>query len=348
MNELISQNALPVPNAPITVRPATHDDLPWIDALHKKHSKQLGYATTKQFQEYLDLGGLLVAEQETMAQPIGYVMYRDRYLKRDELGVIYQLCVDPSAQRGLIGATLLKEVFERSAYGCRLFCCWCAQDLPANRFWEAMGFVPIAFRGGSTKKKRVHLFWQKKIVEGDTETRWWYPSKTEGGQMREDRLALPIPPGLHWSEPMPVIEVKEVPTPLKPAVPKKRVTTSKKQPVAEPPKPRMPMQFGPPPTAATPPTAPTDSGATASLPCPTPQQVPPLERFSGTEKKASRPKAPPIDPNLVRQARELRDRYLEHVNRPEHASLLESRAKYAVAKQLPAFDELPTMPRLAA
>ena len=53
----------------------------------------------------------------------------------NELGVIYQLCVAPGFQRGLIGASLIKAVFERSAYGCRLYCCWCAQDLDANYFW---------------------------------------------------------------------------------------------------------------------------------------------------------------------------------------------------------------------
>jgi GNAT superfamily N-acetyltransferase len=85
---------------------------------------------------------------------------RDRYLKRDELGVIFQLCVAPGRAARLIGAALVREVFERSAYGCKLYCCWCAQDLDANYFWESLGFVPIAFRAGSDKKQRVHIFWQ--------------------------------------------------------------------------------------------------------------------------------------------------------------------------------------------
>jgi hypothetical protein len=52
--------------------------------------------------------------------PVGYVISRDRYLKRDELGVIYQLCVAPGTQRKLVGASLIAEVFRRSAYGCKL------------------------------------------------------------------------------------------------------------------------------------------------------------------------------------------------------------------------------------
>ncbi|MGB7157971.1 MAG: hypothetical protein WBD40_07880, partial [Tepidisphaeraceae bacterium] len=89
---------------------------------------------------------------------LGYVIANDQYFKRDDVGIVYQMNVVPGYQRGLIGASLLKAQFERSAYGCRLYCCWCAQDIAANRFWEAMGFVPLAYRAGSEKKGRVHIF----------------------------------------------------------------------------------------------------------------------------------------------------------------------------------------------
>src|ERR1700759_2153209 len=111
--------------------------------------------------------------------------------------------VVPAHQRGLIGATLVKAMFDRAAYGCKLFCCWCAQDIEANRFWESIGFVPLAFRAGSEKKSRVHIFWQRRIREGDTTTPYWFPSQTGGGSIREDRLVLPIPPGMKWDDEMP-------------------------------------------------------------------------------------------------------------------------------------------------
>ncbi len=76
----------------------------------------------------------------------------------------------PGKRRALVGATLLKAMFERSAWGCKLYCCWCAQDIAANHFWEAMGFVPLAFRTGSRGKGRIHIFWQKRIRRGDTRT----------------------------------------------------------------------------------------------------------------------------------------------------------------------------------
>src|SRR5688500_4756955 len=232
---------VPIPKCDVAIRVATMEDLPALDALQKRHNRALGYFPTKQFEGYIAMGGVLVAEEEnagvrvgvgvrvrpeeepapdhthtlnpTLTRPLlGYVISRDRYLKRDELGVIYQLCVNPGAQRKLVGATLVKEVFARSAYGCRLYCCWCAQDLEANHFWESLGFVPIAFRAGSSGKRRVHIFWQKRIVEGDAETRWWYPFQTNSGAIRQDRIVFPIPPGTHWTE------VKAVAIPTEPGL----------------------------------------------------------------------------------------------------------------------------------
>src|SRR5687768_10904051 len=223
---------VPIPKCDVAIRVATMADLPRLDALQKQYNQALGYFPTKQFEGYIQMGGVLVAEAEdgnerlglglrlglrpdqahhnlnpnrnlnrpSASSLLGYIISRDRYLKRDELGVIYQLCVAPEAQRSLVGASLVKAAFERAAYGCRLFCCWCAQDLAANRFWESMGFVPVAFRAGSTGKRRVHIFWQRRTSADDTTTPWWYPSQTNSGAMREDRLVFPIPPGTHWSE----------------------------------------------------------------------------------------------------------------------------------------------------
>src|SRR4051812_7430811 len=200
---------LPVPRVAVAVRVAVMEDLPFLDSLQKQHSKALGFFPRAQMEGYIRNQWVLIAEQNGV--PIGYVASRDRYLKRDELGVVYQLCVVPGVQRKLVGAALVREVFARSAYGCRLYCCWCAQDLEANFFWESMGFAPIAFRAGSAGKKRVHIFWQKRIVEGDIETKWWYPSQTNQGAIREDRLVFPIPPGVHWKDVQAVVVPMENP-----------------------------------------------------------------------------------------------------------------------------------------
>lgn len=174
----------------------------------------------KAIKGHIEKGNVLVAESSD--ERAGYVLGVDRYLKRDELGIIYQMNIAPEYQRSLVAANLLKAKFKRSAYGCRLYCCWCAQDLAANKFWEAMGFVPLAFRtGGGRKRKdgpRMHIFWQKRIREGDTGdvanggTAYWFPSLTGAGAIGEDQIVLPIPSGTHWSDAKPIV-FPEGPTP---------------------------------------------------------------------------------------------------------------------------------------
>jgi ribosomal protein S18 acetylase RimI-like enzyme len=313
---------VPIPKCDIAIRVATLADLPALDALQKPHVKALGYFPTQQFEGYLKMGAVLVAEVD--AAPVGYVIARDRYLKRDELGVIYQLCVAPGAQRKLVGATLVKEVFARSAYGCRLYCCWCAQDLEANHFWESLGFVPIAFRAGSSGKRRVHIFWQKRIVEGDTETKWWYPFQTNAGAIRQDRIVFPIPPYTHWSE----VQAVAVPVAQTPAL---------EAPTAK---------------------APRDVKVKPLRDAPRPVGLLSGFRFASEQKpKAAKPakatKQPPakIDPRFFTAARELRDRWMERVNTTPVLPVGKYEVSRALASTSPvasAHAATPLLPPLAA
>ena len=96
---------VPAPRVEMSFRVGTMADLPFLDRMQKQFGKELGYFPTKQFEGYINMGGVLVAEAN--GAPVGYCISRDRYLKRDELGIIYQLCVAPGYQRGLIGAALV-------------------------------------------------------------------------------------------------------------------------------------------------------------------------------------------------------------------------------------------------
>jgi len=303
----------PLPQIGINVRLATLDDLAFIDGLQKKHSKQLGFFPRAQMEGYLKNGWVLIADRG--GEPVGYCASRDRYLKRDELGAIFQLCVSPGKQRGLIGATLLKGVFERASYGTKLYCLWCAQDIAANKFWEAMGFVPLAFRAGSEKKRRTHLFWERRIRAGDCETPWWFPSQTAGGSIREDRIVLPIPPGTHWNDEMPRIlpgADRQLPT-ADCGLP----TDARRLP-----SPRARKECAKVAGSLQP------GGLRFSVAKPDAPQVP-----KEKAKRAPRPKTR-NDPKLIAAARELRDRWLEQVN--SDPSLIEQqknqRGKYDVSR----------------
>ncbi len=384
MNEVIGRTSsapiVPVPRTPIAVRVATMADLPFMDGLQKRFNRALGYFPTKQFEGYIETGGVLVAESVGSRQraagseeeaadgassthplptaycplptPLGYIISRDRYLKRDELGVIYQLCVAPGDQRKLIGAALAKAVFERSAYGCRLYCCWCAQDLAANHFWESLGFVPIAFRAGGRKtlrrgsgQARVHIFWQRRIVEGDTgeRTPWWYPFQTNSGAIREDRLVFPIPPGTHWRDIRP-LEVTAVAVPAAQST-RRQLPRAKQEPSTRK---KDPNNRGATGNASR--TIISASGLRFAAPaCPertrreSAKEKPTRARAAKARAKACPERSRRIDPQLAAKARELRDRCMEHVN--DHR-IPAPRGKYDVSRPLPAPRAEDAAPRL--
>ncbi len=307
MSELILQSSLPVPNPKeeVTIRPGTTDDITFIDGLQKTYNKNLGFLQTKALEGKINLGQVLIAENQE--QKLGYIIAQDRYFKRDEVGMITQLVVAPGKQRSFIGAALLKAQFDRSAYGCRLYCCWCAQDLEANHFWESMGFYPLAFRMGSEKKQRVHIFWEKKIRAKDDTINWWFPHKTDQGAMRADRLAFPIPPGVHWKDVKPI----EIPGMEKiKSLPAKPKTTKKiiPSPVSNK------MWFA------------------------SPENAP--KTIIVREPAEKKPKIK-LDPKFISAARELRDRYLEEVN--ENGFKLESVGKYELVRGITVITEKPIL-----
>lgn len=163
------------------------------------------------------VNGLLFPPHSAEGGPLGYCIAIDRYMKQDHVGQFVQLNVPPAFRRSLVGAALVKATFEKAAYGVKLYGLWCRQDLKANYFWQSLGFVPLAFRASgqsnrpqNSKKpwdprKQVHIYWQRRVREGDTETAHWFPFETSGGMMAESRVVLPIPLDEGWEEAKPVV-----------------------------------------------------------------------------------------------------------------------------------------------
>ncbi|HEV7298628.1 MAG TPA: GNAT family N-acetyltransferase [Tepidisphaeraceae bacterium] len=323
------------PRVNITVRAGTLADVGFMDAMQKQTTQQVGWMPTKQLEGKVKAGHVLVAEvnepralaagaSESVAHAsgslvtgtrVGYLIGCDQYFKRDDVGIIYQMNVLPAYRRSLVAASLLKAQFERSAWGCKLYCCWCAQDIEANRFWESMGFVALAFRTGSEKKARTHIFWQKRIRQDDEVTPWWFPSQTTGGAIREDRLVLPIPPGVNWRDEMPVL-LPTAPRLLTDEPAKRRPAVRKAKAIA-------PVRLEQP-----------RNGVVFAVPMPVD-----VTAVTTTElaKVAERPTPTPRvkvknDPQLVAAARELRDRWLDEVNAGRYQPAMNG--KYAVNRAI--------------
>jgi hypothetical protein len=283
-------------------------------------------------------------------------------MKRDEVGIVYQLNVLPLRHRHLVGATLIKAVFDRAPYGCRLFSCWCAQDIQANWFWESLGFIPLAFRTGSRAKQRIHIFWQRRVRDesqastGGTPvppTPYWFPAKTEGGAVGEDRIVLPIPPDTHWRDAKPMI-LPGLPAPA----PEMPLALPGGQPVrARPQRPQLTKgqqaavtrsqskHLGAAPLGTK---AIIRGGRIRYIPIPgfdpkkdAPDELLPVEKPKKPRRVGPKQKN---DPKYVEAARELRDRYLEQVNTGR--MLPATHGKYDVSRQLEAAPSVVNSTRL--
>lgn len=409
--------SLPLPRprveADIRIRPGVLSDYDFLDDLQKRHKHGVGFMWEAAIKGHLEKGNVLVAEAiqgaegsrgpgapceaadgssglslgplapdpsaPPRATPVGYVLGVDRYLKRDELGIIYQMNVEPAYQRSLVAANLLQAKFEASAYGCRLYCCWCAQDLSANHFWESMGFVPLAFRTGGGRGKtrkdgqfrgRMHIFWQKRIREGDTGdparggTPYWFPGVTGAGAIGEDRLVLPIPPGTHWSDAKPIVlpesardqeEVKLLEDEVarlereKKALQKGLRGQGLRGAVAKVPKPKPTKQvaagglrFGPPGDVE----RAANHAADAQAKRQAKERAAAIDAELKVAKQTARRAKRKFDPAQVAFARELKDRWLEQVQaQPELLALPPQSAcgshRYDVRRALPAPQGVP-------
>src|SRR5262245_47567836 len=100
---------VPSPRCDVVVRPATMQDLPFIDGLQKVETIQVGWMPTAQFEGKIKLGHVLIAEEPSpLPSPgvpgegdrrVGYCIGNDQYFKRDDVGIIYQMNVLPDRRR---------------------------------------------------------------------------------------------------------------------------------------------------------------------------------------------------------------------------------------------------------
>src|SRR5688572_5193766 len=95
----MTTSLVPIPPCDVNVRAATMDDVAFIDALQKLHTRMVGWMPTKQLEGKIAAGHVLVAEEGPStssgrsAAPIGYCIGHDQYFKRDDVGIIYQMNV---------------------------------------------------------------------------------------------------------------------------------------------------------------------------------------------------------------------------------------------------------------
>ena len=97
---------IPIPRIAISVRPGTMDDLPFIDALQKKHTKMVGWMPTKQLEGKIGLGQVLIADEGLgLGSGLGGTAYTLRRSSVTEATYLYERLRAPAAGILEAGAT---------------------------------------------------------------------------------------------------------------------------------------------------------------------------------------------------------------------------------------------------
>jgi len=112
----------------------------------------------------------------------GLLHRHDQYFKRDDVGTIYQMNVAPVIQRGLVGSTLLKAMFEAGAYGCRLSAAGARRT--SRRSFLGVDGVSCPLASGVSRDKVAC------ISSGSGDSRRWddallFPAQNDGGRHRD-------------------------------------------------------------------------------------------------------------------------------------------------------------------
>lgn len=140
----------------------------YVLSLAKKHTDEIGFLPKATVEHYVRAGQVLLeTENDEMC---GFLIFGNGWPRLK----IYQACVQLDAQRRAHGLAMVGKLIARaSERGYEAVSLWCADDLPANEFWEAAGFQKLKSKpGGKRRNRKLNLwvFWlptrQLRLIEG--------------------------------------------------------------------------------------------------------------------------------------------------------------------------------------
>lgn len=129
-------------------------DLRYIEHLARSNYEAIGFIPRPKLAEYAARGQILMAEEND--ESAGFLVFGAGWPTLR----IYQACIQYDARRREHGASLVARLItEAQRRGCHLISLWCADDLPANEFWQALGFRKVGTRPGGKARGRLHNQW---------------------------------------------------------------------------------------------------------------------------------------------------------------------------------------------
>jgi len=204
-------------------------DIVYVDSLQKKHRDSVGFLPRTVLEKGLETHLFLIGFEN--GEPASYLFGRGSYYRNPADAIIYQACVQYDAQRRWLGTALVQAFLARLPPEAKRCSLWCAQDLEANLFWRALEFREVAYREGSRSRRRMHIFWQKQIRDGDKEKSLpVIPRQTCGGGMRSGRIVVPAGLDFNSARALPVPQAEVEPDYVEAAEPASRIVSIQPSP----------------------------------------------------------------------------------------------------------------------
>lgn len=139
----------------------------YADHLQRQLREEVGFLPRIALHEYWQRGQITPAFENNVLA--GYLLFYDgrsgnRPRRRPDHLHIHQAAIQYDAQRRMHGTRLVRDLIEHAQHHrFTTIGAWVATDIPANEFWNSIGFQHIASRIGGTKRNRIHNLWIRKL-----------------------------------------------------------------------------------------------------------------------------------------------------------------------------------------
>ena len=144
------------------IRSAKSADLPSVKHLADRHKRELGFVLNPALRDAIQEERVIIDVHQGQ-QLAGFLHFRHR---RDRVTKIYQICVEGCYRRQGYGKAMISELARRAlSAGQTSIVLACPEDLLANKFYEAYGFIHSGLVPG---RVRSLVQWSLKIGRAST------------------------------------------------------------------------------------------------------------------------------------------------------------------------------------
>lgn len=134
------------------------DDLLFVTDLAAKWTDEIGWLPRPALEFYAANQGVLTVAEN--GQDAGFIVFCRAVKETPRVARIYQAAICYDLQRRHLGAALVREALQAATLaGAKGVYLWCADELPANDFWQAMGFHSPAAKIGGKRRGRTLKLW---------------------------------------------------------------------------------------------------------------------------------------------------------------------------------------------